>query len=154
MKLRIEHLYVLYTFSFPLHGKIGISEKPERRRREVEADLRRQFGEHIRVRRLIALPVITSAYAFEQAIHRALSRLQSRTLRGTTGGSEWFWAFNPVCGILLFFWLWANGNEKAVTAALFLTFVPIPLDFALYVVLLAAFEYGAAVGLVWLIFLR
>lgn len=152
LRLQIEHIYCLYSFSFPLRGKIGISENPQRRRLEIESDLRRKFGDHVRVRRLISLPVITSAGAFESAIHRALRPLHCQTMRGTSGWSEWFWAFNPVVAILVWLFLWAHGNERATTAALFIFFVPVPLDFALYVACLAAVEYGAAFGVLWMFF--
>ena len=154
MKLRIEHIYCLYSFSFPLRGKIGISESPERRRREIETELRYVFGDGVRVRRLISVPVLTSAGAFEAAIHRALRPLSCSSLRGTNGGTEWFWAFNPVFAVLLWLYLWANDSEKATPAALFLLIVPIPLDFALYCLVLAAVEYGAAAGIVWVLFFR
>jgi len=154
LRLHIEYVYCLYSFSFPLRGKIGISGNVSERRRQIESELRYRFGDHIRVRCLAKMPILTSACAFEAAIHRALRPMQCDTLRGTNGGTEWFWAFNPVCAILLWLYLWANGSEKAPTAALFLCLVPVPLDFALYVVLLALAEYALAAGIVWALFFR
>lgn len=155
MKLVIESVYVLFCPQFPWRGKVGISANVEQRRASIEQEFRYRFGDHVRVWRLFRLPILTDARSFEQAIHNALKKLpywECRTMHGTNGYTEWFWAANWILAILSYFACMAlNLDCKALVAACVLI-LPLPLDFALFVLLLAAAEYAAAVGVGYLIF--
>ncbi len=111
MKLVIEKIYCLYCPAFPLRGKVGISGNVEQRRASIEYEIRQKHGQHIRVKCLLKMPIITSAYTFEQALHAAFDRLYfpCKTMRGTNGGSEWWWSVNWVACILAYLVGYAYG---------------------------------------------
>lgn len=153
MKLVIESVYVLWSPQFPWHGKIGIAGNVEERRKSIEQQLRQKFGDHVRVKRLLSLPIITSAYNFEQAIHNALDGMpywRCETMRGTNGWTEWRWCANFIIAILAYFYAYAMNWNCGAWCSLVALLLPLPLDFALYVALLAGAEYAAAAGLVYL----
>ena len=157
MKLLFEKIYCLYCPAFPLRGKVGISGNVEQRRASIEYEIRQKHGQHVRVKCLLKMPIITSAYTFEQALHAAFDRLYfpCKTMRGTNGGSEWWWSVNWVACILAYLIGYAYGWGplcRVVFASFFLVFPFAPLDLALCVVLLALAEYAVAVGVVWGIF--
>ena len=156
MKLVFEKIYCFYCPQFPYRGKVGISGNVEARRAGIEQEIRYRHGEHCRVRCLLKVPILTSAYAFEQALHNGFDRLYfpSKTMRGTNGGTEWWWAFNYVCAILTYFWGYAHGwqGECSAALALFVMFFFAPLDLILCVLLIAAAEYATAAGVAYLIF--
>ena len=154
MKLIIEKIYCLYCPAFPLRGKVGISGNVEQRRQSIEQEIRYRFGGDIRVRCLLKVPILTSAYSFEQALHRAFDRLYfpCKTMKGTNGGTEWWWSVNWFAAILAYLYAYASGwtGECRVFFSLFFLFFPFaPLDLALCVVLLAAAEYAIAGGVIY-----
>lgn len=156
MKLIIEKIYCLYCPAFPLRGKVGISGNVEQRRASIEQEIRYRFGTNIRVRCLLKMPILTSAYTFEQALHRAFDRLYfpCKTMKGTNGGSEWYWSVNWVCAVLAYFYGLSQGwtGQCCAAFAAFILFFPFaPLDLALCVLLLAAVEYAAFIGAVYFI---
>lgn len=156
MKLVIEKIYCLYCPAFPLRGKVGISGNVEARRASIEQEISYRFGQPVRVRCLLKMPIITSAYSFEQALHAAFDRLYfpCKTMRGTNGGTEWWWSVNWFMCIFAFLFGYAMGwtpGCRVMLAILFLVFPFAPLDLALCVVLLAAAEYCAALGIIWFI---
>lgn len=157
MKLVFEKIYCLYCPQFPLRGKVGISGNVEQRRASIEQEVRYKHGAHVRVRCLLKMPILTSAYAFEQSLHRAFDRIYfpCETMKGTSGGTEWFWSLNYVCAILAYLWGYAHGwqGECSAAFALFVLFFPFaPLDLALCVVVISLAEYAAAAGAAYLIF--
>lgn len=157
MKLYFEKIYCLYCPALPLRGKVGISKNVEQRRASIEQEIRGRFGGNMRVRCLLKLPILTSAYSFEQALHRAFDRIYfpCETLKGTNGGTEWYWSVNWVACILAFLtgvaFDWSA--ECRVLFAMFFLFFPFwPLDLALCVVLLALAEYAIAGSAIWWIY--
>lgn len=153
MKLVFQKIYCLYSPQFPARGKVGVSTNVEARRRQIEADLQMKFGGHVRVKRLLALPIITNAYNFEAAIHTAMRRMfypECNTMRGTSGWTEWFWYANVFTAVFVFLLAKIAGLECAGAVG-FCTFVFIilPLDFALFVAILALAEYAIIAGLIW-----
>lgn len=157
MKLVFEKIYCLYSWQFPLRGKVGISGNVAQRRASIEQEIRYKHGANVRVRCLLALPIMTSAYAFEQSLHRAFDRLYfpCETMKGTNGGSEWWWSVNWFAAILAYLWGWANGwpgQCSTAFAALLMLFPFAPLDLALCVVLLALAEYAILGGVLYLIY--
>lgn len=155
MKLVIESVYVLFSRQFPYRGKVGISANVEQRRASIEQELRRKFGDHVRVWRLFSLPILTDARSFEGAIHSVLNGMpywECATMRGTNGGTEWWWHLNWVTAILTYFLCIGMVWDCALPVTLAAFLLPLPLDFALFVALLAGAEYAAAAGLGYLIF--
>lgn len=158
MKLIIEKIYCLYCPQFPLRGKVGISGNVEQRRTAVEQAVRYKHGQNIRVRCLLKMPIVTSAYTFEQALHRGFDRLYfpCDTMRGTNGGTEWWWSVNWFCAVLAYLWGFAHcwpGQCSAAFGLAVLFFPFAPLDLALCVVLLAVAEYAIVGGVAWLLYI-
>lgn len=152
MKLTLEKIYCFYCPQFPCRGKVGISGNVEQRRASIEYEARQIHGQHVRVKCLLKMPIITSAYIFEQALHAAFDSLYfpCKTMRGTNGGTEWWWSVNWFMCILAFLFGYAHGWQpecRVALAVLFLIFPFAPLDLALCVVLLALAEYAIVAGL-------
>lgn len=156
MKLVVEKIYCLYSPQFWGRGKVGVSGNVESRRQQVEAALREKFGQHIRVKCLLALPILTNAYNFESAIHQALRGLRypsCKTMQGTTGWTEWFWYVNAITSILAYSCAKIAGLECAGAVGFCtLALAVVPLDFALFVLLLAMVEYSIAAAIVWAVY--
>lgn len=155
MKLIIEKIYCLYSPQFPLRGKVGISGNVEQRRACIEQEIQYKHGGNVRVRCLLKVPIVTSAYSFEQALHRAFDRLYfaCETMKGTTGHSEWYWSVNWFSGLLAYLYCFAHNWQCAPTVGIIALLFPFfPLDLALCVVLLAAAEYAIVGGAVYLIY--
>lgn len=111
-------------------------------------------GQHVRVKCLLKMPIITSAYGFEQALHAAFDRLYfpCNTMRGTNGGTEWWWSVNWVMCALAFLFGYAYGwapECRVMFAIVVLIFPFAPLDLGLCVLLIALAEYSIALGVVW-----
>lgn len=157
MKLVIEKIYCLYSPQIRGIGKVGVAGNVETRRASIEMAAQRMFGDHVEVKCLLKVPILTNAYTFEMALHRAFDRLYSRSklMKGTTGHTEWFNVRNYVCAILAYFIALAMNWEPECRTGIslgVLFFTVIPLDFALCVVLLAAAEYAIAAGIIYLIY--
>lgn len=141
---RFEYVYVLWSYEFPWRCKVGYSNSPELRRREIQDSISRELGRSIRVYTFFKAPIV-GAKAFEQAIHGAINRLRCWTMVGS-GRTEWFWIFNITCSILTGLFCWAFNIEAPSTKAFFVLFMPIPLDAALCVLLMALLEYAVIVA--------
>lgn len=156
MKLVVEKIYCFYCLAFPLRGKVGISGNVEQRRANIEQEVRYKHGANVRVRCLLKMPIITSAYTFEQSLHRAFDRLYfpCKTMIGTNGGTEWWWSVNWVCAALAYCYGLSQGWTGQCCAAFagFVLIFFVPLDLALCVVLIAAIEYAIVGGAAWWIF--
>lgn len=157
MKLVIEKIYCLYCPEVRGIGKVGIAGNVEARRKQIECDVQRKFGDHVRVKCLLKIPILTSAYTFEQALHDALDRIYSRSslMSGTTGHTEWFKVRNYfMCIFTYLFGLAMNWEPfcRCALAALVLFFSVLPLDFALCIILLAVAEYAIVGGVVYFVY--
>lgn len=157
MKLVLEKIYCFYCPAFPMRGKVGISGNVEARRASIEQDISCRFGQPVRVRCLLKMPIITSAYTFEQALHAAFDRLYfpCKTMKGTNGGTEWWWSVNWFMCILAFLFGYGYGWSpecRIAFAVVFLIFPFAPLDLALCVLLIAFAEWAMIAGAAWVVY--
>ena len=112
-RIDIRYLYVFYCHSLPFIHKNGISENVEKRRKEIEYDLRQAYGEpDLVLRRAISLPSIITKTQ-EARIHRILTKcgLKYRGIpKSVSGYSEFFWYANPISSGIICYILWSNGT--------------------------------------------
>lgn len=140
-----------HLFGFRWVVKVGISETPRNRRRDVEAAVRGQTGENLHVY-CLALPVFASKQC-EATVHGLLNTagLSRNPFPNTTGHTEWFLSANFLCGFGVFLYAFAEGMP--LTAALgwwaLAALLPVPFDAALLVLLVAAIHWGLFVGVLW-----
>ena len=141
---RFEMLYVLYSFSFPWRFKIGFSWDVQRRIEEVQASMSYELGYSIKVRKAMAMPVLY-AYQIEQRVHRLLNKTQCKDMRGS-GKTEWFeWPNFLGCLIILVSCYYFDIKKPAIHGLLALC-IPIPIDAALVVLIIALLQYAAILG--------
>lgn len=129
--------------------KVGVSDSPRNRRRDVEAGLREHTGEALHVY-CLALPVFATKQC-EATVHDVLAYHSRDPFPGTTGHTEWFLSANFLCGFGVFLYAFADGMPP--TAALgwwaLVALLPVPFDAALLVLLVAAIHWGLLVVALW-----
>ena len=155
MKLpRLTYLYVLYVAKpgFPvsiLHlfrYKIGISNDVKRRCREIADSIYQQTRENVVIRPLIYVPLFT-AHTREQWLHRKMKRVQAAEMYGS-GYTEWFWWINVLTPTLAYLTALHFGINWPFVSFLWLVLLPLPLDFAICVILILLIESALVVGCV------
>lgn len=140
MKLDIRYLYALYSHQYPLRVKIGISDSPLRRAREVKSELQAYKG-NVRVYVALAMPLLM-ARTQESTLHRKLAFLAA-PMPSHSGKTEWFYHANFItCGVLcLVGWWFGVKPEFSIYAALsVLTGWLFPADAALLVLAVFLWE--------------
>lgn len=140
-----------------MRGKGGFTANVEQRRASIERDISQKFGVDIPVKCLVKMPIVTSAYNVEQALHAALGKLYfpCKTMRGTSGGTEWYWSVNWFVCVLAYLVGYGLGWSPLcrVSVAMFFLFFPFaPLDIALCVVLIALAEYAIIGAAAWFLY--
>ncbi len=106
--------------------KVGISERPWGRWKEINASMEAEYQHSIYWLPLGVCPVLWAS-TLEGWIHGAFSLLRVHGVRGT-GENEWFWPLNPLCAVLLaghdyFTYQWLDWDLCVALAI-----VPLPLD--------------------------
>ena len=137
-------IYALYSYSFPFRFKIGITERAIKDRcADIERSIKDETGHTVTVRKFIAVPAFF-AYRLEQYLHRKFTRFSHR-MPGS-GRTEWFMYLNV--GSCLLFLLALYGFELSVSPAYgaVLLLAPLPLDFALLLIMSLCVEAVAVVG--------
>ena len=151
MKLpKLTWIYALYSYSFPFRFKIGITERAVKDRCcDIERSIKDETGHTITVRKFVAVPSFF-AYRLEQYLHRKFARFSHR-MPGS-GRTEWFMYLN--IGSCLLFLIALYGFELSVSPAYgaILLLAPLPLDFALLLILALCVEAVAVVGGLILLF--
>lgn len=129
--------------------KVGVSDSPLQRRRDVEAGVRAYTGEKIHVY-IFPLPVFAPKPC-EMAVHAVLRAFKRNPFPGTSGYTEWFLSANFLFGFVVAFYALTNGMP--LTAALgwwaLVALLPVPFDAALLVLLVAALHWGLFIGALW-----
>ena len=151
MKLpKLTWIYALYSYSFPFRFKIGITERAVKDRCcDIERSIKDETGHTVTVRKFVAVPSFF-AYKLEQYLHRKFARFSHR-MPGS-GRTEWFMYLNV--GSCLLFLLALYGFELSISPAYgaVLLLAPLPLDFALLLILALCVEAVAVVGGLILLF--
>ena len=147
---KLTWIYALYSYSFPFRFKIGITERAIKDRcADIERSIKDETGHTVTVRKFVAVPSFF-AYKLEQYLHRKFARFSHR-MPGS-GRTEWFMYLNV--GSCLLFLLALYGFELSVSPAYgaVLLLAPLPLDFALLLILALCVEAVAVVGGLILLF--
>lgn len=150
MKLRLpdrRYVYVLNVLPtnslipFLWIGKVGFSVDADSRAADVERSIWQTTGVQVRVRRFFRVRVFMYR-AIEKAIHTLIRPYQSRRFDGASGGTEFFTVLNVFTGIVAYLLMYIYSIKCAGYTALVVMLLPWPVDFALFVLLLALFEYA------------
>ena len=140
-----------HLFGFRWVVKVGVSDSPLQRRRDVQDGLRQQTGERLHVY-VLPLPVFASRQC-EGAAHGLLNTagLSRNPFPGTTGHTEWFLSANFLCGFGAFLYAFADGMPFAAALGWWalVALLPVPFDAALLVLLVAAIHWGLLGVVLW-----
>lgn len=145
MKLpKLVYVYALYSYSFPFRFKIGITERAVKDRcREIEQSIKEEANHTVTVRKFVAVPSFF-AYRLEQYLHRKFARFSHR-MPGS-GKTEWFMYLNVGSCLLFLIALYGLDLRVSPSWAAVLLLAPLPLDFALLLILALCIEAVAVVG--------
>ena len=122
-------------------GKVGFSVDADVRAADIERSIWQTTGMQVRVRRLFRVRVFMYR-AIEAAIHTVIRPYRSSRFEGASGGTEFFRVFNLVSGLLCYCLFYAYSLPCAGWLALCVMVLPWPVDFVLFVLILAAVEYA------------
>ena len=151
-----KYVYVLMTWGaggLPTWvGKVGFSYDADARAADVERSIWQITGAPVRVRVFFRARVFLYR-GIEKAIHTVIRRYQSRRFSGASGGTEFFHTLNPVTAVLLSMLYWGYGGQCPGWFGLCVLALPLPLDFTLFVLLLAAVEWLAIALIFYILFL-
>jgi hypothetical protein len=143
--MKFEYIYILFSWDFPMRGTLGVAPDVETRRLDMQATLSSILSRDVTVRVIWKMPVATHpAYDIETAIHRALHPLRCTSIPGS-GRTFWYWIPNLVTALVSGLLMWGFGVTEPTIRAMFLLLLPVPIDFALCVTLLALVEYSIAI---------
>lgn len=151
-----KYVYVLMTWSaaglrLPTWvGKVGFSHDADIRAADIERSIWQVTGYPVRVRVFFRVRVFLYRQ-IETAIHTVIRPYQSRRFAGCSGGTEFFHTLNPFAAVLfgLLMYGWGSGCPQWWAACVLL--LPWPIDFAVFVLLLAAVEYLLALLALYLL---
>jgi hypothetical protein len=142
----------MLPFSYPVWiGKVGFSYDAKNRAADVERSIWQITGEQVYVRTFFFVPVFMYR-PIEKAIHTVLKPYRSGRFALASGGSEFFTVLNPFSAGIALLVMWGIGAKCAHVYAALLFLFPLPVDFALFVLLLASVEYSLYFFLIWLFF--
>lgn len=141
-KIGFQWTYVLWSPNYLYRGKAGWSGRMKSRRKEIEESMRLETGKNIRVWVFFKMPMFW-AHKAEKAIHRSALWKPASGMPGS-GCTEWGYVFNVYSGIVSYILLWGFGLPLELS--LVFMFFPLPIDFAIFVLLLALAQY-AMVGI-------
>ena len=124
-------------------GKVGFESDGTDRASNVEYSIRQKLGLDVRVKRVVRVKVFMYR-GIEKAVHNVLKILHSKRLKGCSGWTEIFNILNVFTGIIVMIIAYGLDAPCVAVFALFIMLIPYPLDMVIFVLLLAAFEYGSA----------
>lgn len=132
-------------------GKVGFSVDSDNRASDVERSIWQVSGEKMTVRRMFQAKVFMYR-KIESVVHSVLRFYRCNRFEGASGGTEFFYEVNPFIATVLTLLYWGYGGQCPMHCWLFIAAIPLPIDFIVYVILLAAVEYvlaGLAIWLLW-----
>ena len=141
-RIGMQWTYVLWSPNYPYKGKAGWSGRMKSRRAEIEQSMREETGRDIRVWLFFKMPMFW-AHKAEKAIHNSALWRRASGMPGS-GCTEWAHVLNVYSFIITYILLW--GFDLPLHFSLVALFIPLPLDFAVFVFVIALAQY-AFVGL-------
>lgn len=148
--IRPNYVYVMASPSYPWRAKVGFSNAPKWRAVSIKDTIKQETGKAVQIYRF-ALPLYF-AEKNEKAIHAACDRLYISATMPGSGRTEWFYFVNIFTALIAALVFWANGIECPLVRALIIAVLPLPLDFIIFVSLLALFQYALIGAAVWAAF--
>lgn len=138
-----------HLLGFRWSMKVGISDSPMQRRRDVQEALRQHTGQRLHVY-CLPMPVFAPKQC-ETAVHTVLCKLSHNPFPGTTGHTEWFRAINLLSGFLVFLYAFAEGMPfgAAIGWWALVAAIPVPFDGFLLVALTAAVQWAVFLAAFW-----
>lgn len=146
---KIGWVYVLWSWNFPWRYKVGFSATPDYRLADIEASMQRAYGTHIKINCFFKLPLLF-AQRFENAIHNSGFWRRACNVRGS-GYTEWSHWANIVSFLIVYMVAYILNHKCPVYPAALVLVVPVPLDYALFILLFALFQVGVICGGAWLV---
>ena len=144
----MNFLYVFVSFPFAYCAKVGISDKPGRRLREVMAGIRKRAWFPTLGVCLLALPLINPRYT-EVGLQAFLDRWSIQVSIGTSGKTEWFFWPNIFTALLSAGYLFFVGDPCYMKVGAALLLLPLPVDIIIFSLLLALFQYALIGAAIW-----
>lgn len=132
-------------------GKVGFSVDSDVRAADVERSIWQETGVQVRVSRFFHARVFMYR-PIEKAIHTVIRLYRSKRFERASGGTEFFTVLNVFAGLLCYLAFWAYSLPCAGWLALCVMVLPWPVDFALFVGILALVEYALCAGAGWIIY--
>lgn len=129
-------------------GKVGFSADDEKRAADIERSIFEKYGVRVKLVRWIRVKVFWYR-GIEKAVHNVLNIYRTQIFRDASGGTEFFWTFNALAGLLVYVVLWWLGLNCAVWIGIGVMGIPRPVDMCICVLLLAAFEYACLGGAIY-----
>lgn len=119
--------------------KIGISNAPKLRAKQVSDSIQELSGKPFPIRIWIKIPLF-SARLIEGKAHGIFANFRSKRIpHGSSGYTEWFTAPNSIISVLMFWFLPNFEGKSLFCLAVFLA--PVPLDFMAVCISMAATEF-------------
>lgn len=133
-------------------GKVGFSADDEKRAADIERSIFEKYGVRVKLVRWIRVKVFWYR-GIEKAVHNVLKVYKTQRFRDANGGTEFFWTFNALAGLLVYVVLWGLGLKCAVWIGIGVMGIPRPVDMCICVLFLAAFEYAVMAVLIYAAYL-
>jgi hypothetical protein len=143
---RYESLYIMFCpFDYPWRAKCGISQDGDIRKSQVRQSIKETKGVEAQIYH-VRVPVLF-ARQNERFVHWLYRKMRYTGLWQTCGGSEWFWSANLLTFVLCWILFAHAGIKEPMWKAGFIMLLPLPIDFALLILVLAAIQYAAIFGI-------
>lgn len=156
---RIKFVYVMavtgwpYFFLYLFRAKIGISQHPKQRAKQIEESILQETGRRVIVAR-IAIPFLMWGKV-ETLLLRLTAWMYAPAQMPGSGRTEWRWYINLASAILLSLFARDMPGKGEIWRFTIILLLPVPLDFILFVIvgfLLELLAVAAGVWLGWFIF--
>lgn len=139
-RIGLEWTYVLWSPSYPYKGKVGYSGRMSIRLQHITDSIREETGRDIKVYVIFKMPMFAAQRA-EKAIHYSALWRRVKDMPGS-GCTEWGHVVNVFSFIFSYILLYGFGLP--LHFSLIALVAPIPLDFAVFILLMAVFQYAIA----------
>lgn len=113
-KSKLNYIYVIWVKRYPLSIKVGISNNPLRRKKEIS-----ESAKNSKVK-ILAQSQIFGAYVWEQIFHTLFFFLNTKVGKNVSGKTEFF---SIICLPFALIWVWFGSIIQDIILALFVLFI-------------------------------
>lgn len=149
---RVRFVYIMavtgwpYFFLYLFRAKIGISQHPKQRAKQIEESIYQETGRRVVIAH-ICIPFLMWG-KMEGWLLRLTAWLYAPAVMPGNGRTEWRWYLNLISALLTLLWT-LPGKWDTIMFAGFLLF-PLPFDFILLVIVGFLLELLVVLAAVWL----